>query len=468
MKSYYLWGATLGVGLAAASCGITDVQPDGSGGLGGEAGASTGGHPPSGGSSSAPGGEGGLGGSATGTGGAATGGVGTGGVGIGGTGGVPWSPPESALSGTLEELEAMTCVIELDEGDDGTVDRRWGVDYAEQQVTRQLVWTPDGTISVVSFDESERPWLTCWPEGCDRVTYEEDPSDFDGDCPEGSAPTEGTSGAEVELYGNPPALPVATWAHNAYWLSPEGLPSRAEVEEDFESEWSCFFPDGTVSKTHYYLEADSDYSEEIRRATYYPNQQVAEWYEADDLGSWEQACNASGWQVSEHVIDLSLAYSELRTVTYEAGGGLGGAAGEADLVAQTVREYDDYRPSPPVVSDDIVSGIHESLDGLTYEISFNSPSLAQSGSFTLDRARGRPHVVDRLFDEAGRLLSEGVDVTVDGAADLENTYSYSEGCLPGDSPQLAFVPRTKDPDDDFAWGGCAFRPLPYNFCADCD
>ena len=454
MKSYFLWGAALGASLAVASCGVTDVEPDGSGGLGGEAGAASGGASASGGGSAA----GGVASGGRAAGGAPSGGLG----GLGGSGAAGGA--DNRIMGTLGELEAMDCVVELDEGDDGSIDGRWGVDYVEGQVTKKLIWTPDDTVIVVAYDGQQWPSLVCWPDGCDRVSEPEEPASFGIDCPEGSAPTGGNEEILVERYENPPDEKVAAGAGSYttanVWLTTNGLPTRARfLGSAFDRQ--CFFPDGTVSYAGHAAYGEYDGDEEGVTVTFFPNQQLAAWRawaESDELlYEYETGCNAAGWQLFRNEWPGGSSEDHWSTTDYVSGGGLGGASGDADLTAHTLIEHYEAA-SDEDFEENVASVINESVDGLGFDVAASS-DRGWSEEFSLDRSRVRSHVVGRVIDAEGHLVSEGIDETLDDVADSENSYSYSAGCLEDENPQLDFVPRTTPAAVVFD-NSCPFNPLP--------
>src|SRR6478736_5216188 len=159
-RRFFLFVAA-GWSLGAACAGEVEPGP-GAGGLGGEAGSAVGGGPTTGGSAS-----GGTGGGHPDSGG--TGGTTTGEGGFGGQGPVRPEPGE-VVEGSLDELTEMDCVIELDDQADGTVEQRWGIDYFGDQIERKLIWEQASEdVTVVYFDEDERPWLACWPQACRAI-----------------------------------------------------------------------------------------------------------------------------------------------------------------------------------------------------------------------------------------------------------------------------------------------------------
>jgi hypothetical protein len=358
--------------------------------------------------------------------------------------------PGEVVEGSLDELTEMDCVIELDDQADGTVEQRWGIDYFGDQIERKLIWEQDEDVTVVYFDEDERPWLACWPGRCDLMTEPEEQGS--SGCDVSVAPV---FRLRVEDYDNPPDQPLGSAVE--VWLGPGGVPLGIHYYEsagNYADE--CFFPDGTLS----YVRDAFDYG--YRSWEFFPNQQLAEYVMHDDGGDFfyfsKEAvfCASTGWELSATDY-YDTYYGRWSTTTYD---NLGGAPGVGESVAHTVLESmaGDYFDRA-IADSDIVSVINESDDGLTFEVTASSQLAGWTDTFAVDRMVARPHVVDRTFDASGRLRSEQVDISADGIADYNRAYSYSGGCLGGESPQLDFLPHSEGPND-LPSSQCTFSPLP--------
>lgn len=259
---------------------------------------------------------------------------------------------------------------------------------------------------------------------------------------------------------------------SVWWFAADGAPSGARHADDTGSSsgditglLECFFPDGTLSAFQFSLsdfEYDGDYS-----WTFFPNQQLHEYsrvWDNDFMGSSGKeltTCSPAGWRESDEDYELDWR-GRWSTTTY---GSLGGAPGAPDSVAHTVLRYSEtgYPGDQVIVDSDVVSELSESDDGLSFEVTASSASAGWTDTFSLDRGVTHPHVVHRTFDDSGRLRSEAVDVDVDGLADYDRAYSYTGGCLSGESPQLDVLPRSEpifDPQLDSPTEECLFSPLP--------
>lgn len=72
---------------------------------------------------------------------------------------------------------------------------------------------------------------------------------------------------------------------------------------------------------------------------------------------------------------------------------------------------------------------------------------------------GCDRITNEPWWEIDATCAEG-SISIDGIADSTNVYFYSEGCLARESPQLGFLPYTKNATSDFPT--CAFWPFPFD------
>jgi hypothetical protein len=80
-------------------------------------------------------------------------------------------PEGVELSGTQDDLAQSACRI-TEYADDGTAERRWGYEYgANGQLLRELSWSAEEGVQVLTYDELGRLWVRCGKSGCDHFAY---------------------------------------------------------------------------------------------------------------------------------------------------------------------------------------------------------------------------------------------------------------------------------------------------------